>query len=139
MTQMRVDVAHGIRFPRMLCTGGFTLVEVLIAVTIVGLLIFVAWPAGAKLLEGSQKWECINNLQRIESAKTAYIVDFTQGSIAAQGATFGQADPALFRVYFIAGYPETCPLTGNSYENVTNLDEKVSCPTHGTGENTHSP
>ena len=51
---------------------GFTLVELLIVVVIIGMLAMIAWPNYIKYRSRAQVSACINNLQKIEGAKAQW-------------------------------------------------------------------
>ena len=51
------------------CTKGFTLVEILITVAIIGILVALAMPNFVKSRTHARKHTCIENLSQIETAK----------------------------------------------------------------------
>jgi len=56
-------------------TKGFTLVEIMIVVAIIGLLAAIAIPSFIKARTESQKNACINNLRQVESAKEQWALN----------------------------------------------------------------
>jgi len=56
--------------------GGFTLVEIMIVVLIIGILLAVAVPNFLKARENSRTKSCVANLKRICTAKEQWAIDF---------------------------------------------------------------
>jgi prepilin-type N-terminal cleavage/methylation domain-containing protein len=88
--------------------AGFTLVEIMIVVAIIGLLAAIAIPNFVKARTTSQANACINNLRQIDGAKQQWALEQKQLSSAAPGSTAIQ--PYLGRGT-VGAYP-TCPANG---------------------------
>ena len=67
--------------------SGFTLVEIMIVVAIIGLLAAIAIPNFVKARGTAQKNACINNLRQIDGAKEQWALETKQASGASTDQT----------------------------------------------------
>ena len=72
---------------------GFTLVEIMIVVAIIGLLAAIAIPSFLKARENSRKNSCINNLRQIDGSKEQWALE--EGGTNGSTVTWADIAPYL--------------------------------------------
>jgi len=106
-----------IRFRR----SGFTLVEIMIVVAIIGLLAAIAIPNYAQARERVRQSACINNLQQIEGAIQRWSLEMHRDE--GQAVTYSDIQGYLKRSV-------VCPAGGKSFADsytLTTVDASATC------------
>ena len=114
MRSMRHKVDH---------RGGFTLVEIMIVVAIIGLLAAIAIPNFIKARTTSKMQACINNLRQIDGAIQQWAAEKNQ----ALTATVGFTDISIYLKHVVV-----CPAGGTAFSDsysLTDVSTKPTCKT----------
>ena len=106
-------------------SAGFTLVEIMIVVAIIGLLAAVAIPNFVKARSTSQANACINNMHQIDGAVTEWALE--------KGKKTGDPAPSLatdltpyLRLNSSSSIP-SCPAGGSYIMNIVGTIPQITC------------
>ncbi len=112
--------------PRIKDKAGYTLVELMIAVVIIGVLASIALPNYYKTRVGTRKGICMNNLRQIEAVVDRWVFenDIDEGHIVTQ-----EEENDIY-AYLKNGKPE-CPARGTYTITVIGNYPAVTCSIEG--------
>jgi prepilin-type N-terminal cleavage/methylation domain-containing protein len=104
--------------------AGFTLVEIMIVVAIIGLLAAIAIPNFVRARQTAQTNACINNLRQIDGAKEQWALE----NNAADGDPITDVQVGD---YIKGGFPDECPAGGDYAAGIGAIGANPTCTIAG--------
>lgn len=104
-------------------TSGFTLIEIMIVVLIIGILLAIGVGVFTKAKQSARRWACIANMKAIDAAKSEWAMEHKKS-----GLDVPTEDDVL--AYLNNDQMLACPAGGGTYV-LTSVSERTVCPNVG--------
>lgn len=107
---------------KLMSKKGFTLVELMIVIVIMGILVAVAIPVYGAVTKNAEKKTCISNMRDMKSTASTWQMQGNDGDqFTFSGSTNIKAEPT-YTALFEGGDLPKCPSNGNYTVTITNND-----------------
>lgn len=108
---------------KMMNKKGFTLVELMIVVVILGILVAIAVPIFGAVTKNAKRKACASNIRIIEGNCSTYLTTGASDGGAITSAGLASTGAASFTTLFKDGVPKCQSATGGTTYSITFTDE----------------
>lgn len=120
---------------KLMSKKGFTLVELMIVIVIMGILVAVAIPVYGAVTKNAEKKTCISNMRDMKSTASTWQMQGNNGDQFTFTGASNITTEATYTALFEGGDLPSCPSDGNYTVTITNNDPgytvDVTCTVEG--------